>query len=305
MFLMMNAARLSVGVQGLAQSERSLQQALDWARTRLQGKTHDNPGPVPIIEHPDVRRMLLSMKSRTEAMRALVQYAALELDKGHTLPDKAAREAALLRAELLIPVVKGWCTETAVEVTSTGVQVHGGMGYVEETGAAQFLRDVRIASIYEGTTGIQANDLVGRKLGRDRGAAMQSLLKDLLAELNASRALEPSAKAARNAATEAVTTLRDATEALLRMHAESPPMALAVGVPYLKLCGVVLAGALMARAAAVAEAGMAAHPGDAFYQAKLATCRFYADQVLPEAAGLARVVKGGAASVTEVRPELL
>src|SRR5690606_9813376 len=175
MFIMMNAARLSVGVQGLAQSERAWQAARECARTRLQGRTADNPGPVPIIEHPDVRRMLLSMKSRTEAMRALCAYAALELDRSARLEDEAEREAALRRAELLIPVVKGWCTETAVDVTSTGVQVHGGMGYVEETGAAQPLRDVRIASIYEGTTGIQSNDLINRKLGRDRGAAMQSL----------------------------------------------------------------------------------------------------------------------------------
>lgn len=305
MFLMMNAARLSVGVQGLAQSERALQTAVEWARNRLQGRVEGKPAPVAIIEHPDVRRMLLSMKARTEGMRALCLYAALELDKGHRLADEAPRAAALQRAELLIPVVKGWCTETAIDVTSTGVQVHGGMGYVEETGAAQFLRDARIASIYEGTTGIQANDLVGRKLGRDRGAAMGVLIQDLLAELNASRALTPEAKAARNAATEALTTLRDATEAMLRMHAESAPQALAVAVPYLKLCGLVIAGALMARAAAVAEAGLGANAGDAFYQAKLQTCRFYAEQVLPEVAGLARVVKAGAGSVTEARSELI
>ena len=305
MFLMMNAARLSVGAQGLAQSERALQLALEWARTRRQGRVEGMQAPVAIIEHPDVRRMLLSMKARTEAMRALCQYAALELDKGQHLADDAARESALRRAELLIPVVKGWCTETAIDVTSTGVQVHGGMGYVEETGAAQFMRDVRIASIYEGTTGIQANDLVGRKLGRDRGAAMQALVKDLLAELNASRALGQAAKAARNAATEAVTTLRDATEALLRQYNEAPALAQAVGVPYLKLCGLVVAGALMARAAAVAEAALATHAGDAFYEGKLQTCRFYAEQLLPEAASLARVVKNGAGSVTEARPELL
>jgi hypothetical protein len=233
-------------------------------------------------------------------MRALCYFAALELDKGHRLPDEAQRKAALARAELLIPVVKGWCTETAIDVTSTGVQVHGGMGYVEETGAAQFLRDARIASIYEGTTGIQANDLIGRKLGRDRGAAMAALIQDLLAELNASRALEPAAKAARNAATEALTTLRDASETLLRMQAESMPAAQAVAVPFLRLCGLTIAGALLARAAVVAEAALKSNAGDAaFYRAKLQTCRFYAEQVLPETAGLARVVKAGAASVTE------
>jgi hypothetical protein len=252
-----------------------------------------------------VKRMVLSMKARTEAMRALCYFAALELDKAHRAADEAARAAALLRAELLIPVVKGWCTETGVEVTSTGVQVHGGMGYVEETGAAQFLRDVRIASIYEGTTGIQANDLIGRKLGRDRGAAMNTLIQELLEELNGSRATLPGAKAARNAATEALTTLRDATAAVLRMHAEAPATAQAVSVPYLKLCGLVLAGALMARAAAVAEAALASNAGDAFYLAKLQTCRFYADQVLPEVLGLARVVKGGAASVADTASEFI
>jgi acyl-CoA dehydrogenase len=305
MFIMMNAARLSVGVQGLAQSERALQRALDWARNRLQGRVAGKPSPVAIIEHPDVKRMLLSMKARTEGMRALCYFAALELDKAHRAADEAQRQAALLRAELLIPVVKGWCTETGIEVTSTGVQVHGGMGYVEETGAAQFLRDVRIASIYEGTTGIQANDLIGRKLARDRGAAMTALLQELLEELNASRALLPAAKATRNAATEALTTLRDATEAVLRMHAEAPAQAQAVAVPYLKLCGLVFAGALLARAAAVSEAALQANAADAFYLGKLQTCRFYAEQVLPEALGLARVVKGGSASVAETASELI
>jgi len=249
--------------------------------------------------------MVLSMKARTEGMRALCYFAALELDKAHRAADEAQRQAALLRAELLIPIVKGWCTEAGIDVTSTGVQVHGGMGYVEETGAAQFLRDVRIASIYEGTTGIQANDLIGRKLARDRGAAMTALLQEMLAELNASRALLPAAKAARNAATEALTTLRDATEAVLRMHAEAPAQAQAVAVPYLKLCGLVFAGALLARAAAVSEAALQANAGEVFYLGKLQTCRFYAEQVLPEALGLARVVKSGSASVAETAPELI
>jgi hypothetical protein len=306
MFLMMNAARLSVGLQGLAQSERSLQLALEWARNRRQGKAEGKTGPVAIIEHPDVRRMLLSMKARSEGMRALCYFTALELDRGHRLPDEAARKAALTRAELLTPIVKGWCTETAIDVCSTGVQVHGGMGYVEETGAAQFLRDVRIASIYEGTTGIQANDLIGRKLGRDRGAAMAALIQDLLGELEAARTLLPATRTARNAAMEALIGLRDVTAQLVRTQSEAPASALAVAVPYLKLCGITIAGALMARAAAVAEAALGAHPVDApFYEAKLQTSRFYAEQVLPEAMGLARIVKGGAASVAEARPELV
>ncbi|MFO1503393.1 MAG: acyl-CoA dehydrogenase [Steroidobacteraceae bacterium] len=305
MFIMMNAARLSVGVQGLAQSERALQQALDWARNRKQGKVPGLPAPAAIIEHPDVKRMLLSMKARTEAMRALCSFAALELDRGHREADEAARAAALVRAELLTPIVKGWCTETAMDVCSTGVQVHGGMGYIEETGAAQFLRDVRITSIYEGTTGIQANDLIGRKLGRDHGAAMAALVQDFLAELGASRALSPDTRTIRDAATEALTALRDATESVQRLAAEDMSRAQAVSVAYLTLCGVVLGGCLMARAAAVSEAALAASPGDAFYQAKLQTCRFYAEQVLPQSAGLARVVKSGWGSVSEARSDLI
>jgi hypothetical protein len=305
MFIMMNAARLSVGVQGLAQSERALQQALDWARNRKQGKVAGQSGTVAIVEHPDVKRMLLSMKARCEAMRALCYFAALELDRGHRDIEETQRAAALARAELLTPIVKGWCTETAMDVCSTGLQVHGGMGFIEETGAAQFMRDVRITSIYEGTTGIQANDLIGRKLGRDRGAAMESLVRDLLAELNAARALTPDAKAIRNGATEALTALRDATETVQRLAAEDMTRAQAVSVPYLKLCGVVLGGCLMARAAVVAEAALSTNPEDLFYAAKLQTARFYAEQVLPEAAGLARVVKMGWGSVSEARTDLL
>ncbi|MET0279560.1 MAG: acyl-CoA dehydrogenase [Steroidobacteraceae bacterium] len=304
MFIMMNAARLSVGVQGLAQSERALQLALEWARNRRQGRVDGKPAPVAIIEHPDVRRMLLSMKAHTEAMRALCYYAALELDQGHRLTDEAARKAALARAELLIPVVKGWCTETAIEVTSTGVQVHGGMGYVEETGAAQFLRDVRIASIYEGTTGIQANDLIGRKLMRDRGAAMTALLHDLLAGIEAVP-VQPETQQIRTAAIEALASLREASAAILAMQAQTPAPAQAVSVPFLKLCGLALSGALMARAALVANAALSNHPGDAFYESKLQTCRFYAAQVLPQAQGLARVVLEGPRSVTDARVELL
>ncbi len=307
MFIMMNAARLSVGVQGLAQSERALQQAVGWARTRLQGKPPGakGPGPVAIIEHPDVKRMLLSMRARTEAMRALAYYAALELDCARRAGDQQARDAALVRAELLIPIVKGWCTETAVDVASVGIQVHGGMGFIEETGAAQFLRDVRISSIYEGTTGIQSNDLVGRKLGRDRGAAMSALIGDFLTELNAARALTPAAKSIRNAAIEGLTQLRDATESVLQQHADRPERALSVSVPYLQLCGLVLGGALAARAAVLAEAALQKTPQDSFYAAKLQTGQFFAEQLLPATLGLARIVKSGAGSVADADAALI
>jgi 3-(methylthio)propanoyl-CoA dehydrogenase len=308
MFVMMNAARLSVGVQGLAQAERALQQALDWARNRLQGKPPGDSamGPLPIIQHPDVKRMLLSMKARTEAMRSLALFTALELDLAHRAKDEEQRAAALARAELLVPVVKGWCTETGFDVASLGVQVHGGMGFIEETGAAQFMRDVRITSIYEGTTGIQSNDLVGRKIGRDRGKAMNALIRDLLDELNAARAVTPEAKIVHNAAIEALTLLRDATEVLLQLHTQTPARALAVSVPYLHLCGLVVAAALFARATAIAEKALqASNSEEGFYRAKLQTGRFYAEQVLPAATGLARVVKSGSASVADASVELI
>jgi len=308
MFIMMNAARLSVGVQGLAQSERAFQQALDWARSRLQGRPADGTaaGPVAIVNHPDVKRMLLSMKSRVEAMRVLAYAAALSLDAAHREADAAARAAALLRAELLTPVVKGWCTEIAIDVTSTGIQVHGGMGFIEETGASQFLRDVRVASIYEGTTGIQSNDLIGRKLGRDKGAAMTALLDELVAELQMPGVDQADVVAAKAAALEALALLRAATASILVQQAASPAAAMAVSVPYLMLCGTVIAGALLAQGAGVAAKALAGGSGEAaFYEAKLRTARFYADQVLPGAHGLARVVGSGAASVTQADPATL
>ena len=304
MFIMMNAARLSVGGQGLAQSEAALQQSLDWARNRRQGKLAGSTGadgPVPIIEHPDVKRMLLTMKASTEAMRALVYTAALSLDAAHREPDAGLRAAALARAELLTPIVKGWCTEAAIEVTSLGIQVHGGMGYIEETGVAQYFRDVRIAAIYEGTTGIQANDLIGRKLGRDQGAALIGIIHELCAGLADNDLQHPLCGPVTDQALKALTTLEDVTRGLLQLQTRAPAEALAVAVPYLHLCGVTLAGALMAQAAGVAVQALARGSHEAaFYEAKLATANVYAMQVLPMAAGWARVVRGGGASVAGV-----
>ncbi|MDW8468670.1 MAG: acyl-CoA dehydrogenase family protein, partial [Burkholderiales bacterium] len=180
MFVMMNAARFSVGLEGVAIAERAFQRALAYARERLQGRDLAGAGgTVPIIRHPDVRRMLLLMKSQTEAMRALAYVVAAAMDVAARHPDRAVRERKQAFVDLMIPVVKGWCTETGIEIASLGVQVHGGMGYVEETGAAQHLRDARITAIYEGTTGIQANDLVGRKIARDGGRAAKAWLAEL------------------------------------------------------------------------------------------------------------------------------
>ena len=304
MFIMMNTARLAVGVQSYAVGERAFQQAAEYARTRLQGKPSRaaDADRLPIIHHPDVRRMLLTMKSSTEASRALALYAGQQLDFAAYHPDAAVRAAAQARGDLLIPIVKGWSTETANEVAAIGVQVHGGMGFIEETGAAQYLRDVRITTIYEGTTGIQANDLIGRKIGRDRGAAMGALIADMRRELEALAPGGEAPRATRDAALQGVGLLESATRSLVSNIAAAPERALAVAVPYLKLCGIVMSGWLLAKSAAIAAAASGASSRD-FYQSKIRTTHFYARQVLPQAMGLAKVVEEGAASVLEAEPE--
>jgi len=306
MFIMMNSARLSVGSEGYAVGERAFQRALEWARTRVQGKppVAAAAGPVPIVHHPDVKRMLLLMKSQTEASRALTLYGAFQFDLAEYHPDEQVRTAARARGELLTPIIKGWCTEIGNEVAGIGVQVHGGMGFIEETGAAQYLRDVRITTIYEGTTGIQSNDLIGRKLARDRGAAMGALLADMERELGAIAGSDPAVEAVRKAALEGVSLLGRATRALLEALATQPERAMAVSVPYLKLCGYVAGGWLLAKSAAIA----ARHTSGAereFYAAKVRTAAFYAAQVLPNAAALARVVESGGASVIGTDATLL
>jgi len=309
MFIMMNAARLSVGVQGVGLSELALQQARTWAHSRVQGRPVGvlTEGPVPIVNHPDVRRMMLTMKANVEAMRALMLCAALELDRARAEVDKTKAAFALMRGELLIPIVKGWCTEQASTLASLAIQVHGGMGFIEETGVAQTLRDARIAAIYEGTTAIQANDLLGRKLGRDRGEAMASLLKDTMRELNDLRGSDATMRSVRNSTIEAITLLRDATEVMLYQVTQDAARAYAVSVPYLMMCGRVLGGAMMARSAGIASARVSstAAADDKFYRAKLQTARFYAEHLLPEAWSLMRVIKAGGASVIEADPALI
>ncbi len=314
MFIMMNAARLAMGFQGVGLAEAALQRADAWARNRLQGRPvgASGSGAQPIIQHPDVRRTLLSMRASIEAMRALALYAALQFDLAHALPGSAAQRAAMLRGELLIPIVKGWCTEYAFELVSQGLQVHGGMGYIEETGIAQLLRDVRITTIYEGTTAIQANDLLGRKLARDGGATMHALLDEVEAELrdyrnDTGRAELPVIVAA---VREAVSGLRAATATLLPQLSAAAPAAFAVSVPYLRLCGFVLGGWLMARAAHIAAArlGPAAVGGagdQAFMRAKLQSARCYAAVVLPQALALSRVVRTGGSSIAEADVDLI
>ncbi len=306
MFIMMNAARLSVGLEGYAVGERAFQQAAEWARTRVQGKppVAQAEGPAAIIHHPDVKRMLLVMKSTTEACRAVALYAAYQLDIANHHPDEQQRVAAQARADMLIPIVKGWCTETGNQIAGTGVQVHGGMGFIEETGAAQYVRDVRITTIYEGTTGIQSNDLIGRKIGRDGGAAMRQLLAEMSRELQDLPATNTTAGLTRTAALEGVGLLKEATDALLKAQSSRPDTAMAVSVPYLMLCGYVIGGWLMARAAALAASRLG-DPDKSFYEAKLHTARFYAQQVLPNATALARVVQSGGESVVETDAALI
>ena len=303
MFIMMNAARLAVGLQGYAVAERAFQQAAEYARGRLQGRSSaGGKGPAPIIQHPDVKRMLLEMKAGTEAMRALTLYAAWQLDLAESHSDPAVRARSQALGDLLIPIVKGWCTEFGVELASTGIQVHGGTGFIEETGAAQWLRDVRITAIYEGTTGIQANDLLGRKLLRDQGAAMMGLLSQIEQEL-AAGGPEP-ARSLLKEAHAAVGLLREATAKLLALGAGEADRALAVAVPYLMMCGFVLGGWLMARAAKLVSAD-AAPAAQQFEAAKLASARAYLLQLLPRALAYARIVAGAADGIAGVDATLI
>ncbi len=289
MFTMMNSERLLVGVQGVAIAERAYQTALAYARTRVQGQPIGMPrgdATPPIIHHPDVRRMLLSMRAGTEAGRALAYYAAAAIDASHRAADDKARFRAERRADLLIPVVKAWCSDLGIQIASTGIQVHGGMGYIEETGAAQYLRDARIAAIYEGTNGIQAGDLVGRKLGRDKGEAARELFAEIDASL-ADFAAEWTPLRARLA--DGLAALGEATAYLVEAD---PAAATAGAVPYLNLLGTVMGGWLLARLAQ--SAGRGGHPLAA---AKLAMANFYADHYLAGAPGLLPAIKGGATVV--------
>ncbi len=306
MFIMMNAARFAVGLEGVSIGERAFQRALAYARDRLQGRdVAGGGGTVPIIRHPDVRRMLMLMKSQTEAMRALAYVVAAAMDVATRHPDKAMRQRNQAFVDLMIPVVKGWCTETGIEVASLGVQVHGGMGFIEETGAAQHLRDARITTIYEGTTGIQANDLIGRKIAREGGATAKGWLEHLRAfdaELAKSKHADLQAIRARLA--DGVKAVAEAVEWLLAHFGQDVRAASAAAVPFLHLMGVVAGGWQMARAALIAEQRLAGGEVDKpFYEAKIATARFYADQILVQAPGLAATVTSGAAGVMALDEE--
>jgi alkylation response protein AidB-like acyl-CoA dehydrogenase len=304
MFIMMNAARLSVGLEGVAVSERAYQRALAWARERLQGKPVGVSGAKtsPIIRHPDVKRMLLTMKALTEAMRALAYWTSAVLDRARKHPDDAERRRSQAVVDLLIPVVKGWLTETGIEVASLGIQVHGGMGFIEETGAAQHFRDARISTIYEGTTGIQANDLVGRKMGREEGRTARALLDEIDRSATGLKGSGEAGLQAIGAALAEAAGEARRTVTWVAATFPSNPAAVAAGSVYvLKLLGVTMGGWMLARSAEIAGRMLAAGEGDAeFLRAKQATARFFADHVLPQAGALAAAATRGAESVLAI-----
>ena len=306
MFVMMNAARFGVGLEGVAISDRAYQQALAYAKERVQSRDLAGGGQaVPIIRHPDVRRMLMSMKAQTEAMRALAYVVAAAMDIAHLDPDAALRAKHQAFADMMIPVVKGWSTETSIEVASTGIQVHGGMGYVEETGAAQHLRDARITTIYEGTTAIQSNDLVGRKMAREGGATAKEVIKAMrVVEGELAQAQGEDLAAIRASLAAGIKAVEDCVDWIVLTYASDIKAVHAGSVPFLKLMGIVCGGWQMARAALISQKKLAAKEADAsFYQTKIATARFYADHVLAQAPGLRNTVVRGAAGVMALTEE--
>jgi len=299
MFTMMNNARLSIGVEGLAIAERAYQQARDYARTRVQGRAADgaDPSPVPIIRHPDVRRMLMTMRAQIEAMRALVAFTAGSLDRARRHPDAAERTRHQATVDLLTPVVKAWCTDTGCAAASTAIQVHGGLGFIEATGVAQHFRDARIAPIYEGTNGIQAMDLVGRKLMRDRGAAAQALIETMKASL-ADVAGKDGLQTIAAQTGDGLRHLARATNWLIDTATTDRSRGLAAAAPYLALFGTTVGGWLLARSALAANRRLATDGADpAHLAAKRTVADFYAGNLLPQAAALADAVTSGTDSV--------
>jgi hypothetical protein len=303
MFIMMNAARYAVGVQGISIAERAYQKAVQFSRDRVQSRPVDGSmrTSAPIIHHPDVRRMLMTMRAYTEGCRAMATVAAAAYDASHHHPDADTRKDNLAFYEFLVPLVKGFSTEMSLDVTSLGVQVHGGMGFIEETGAAQYLRDAKILTIYEGTTAIQANDLIGRKTGRDGGQTAKGIAAQIAnteAELRQNGSANAVAMATRlKAAREA---FLDVVDFVVAGAKTSPNAVFSGSVPYLMLAGNLVAGWQMARALLVAQDQLT-HGDDAvFMQSKITTARFYADHILTKIPGLRDSIVDGADSVTEL-----
>ncbi len=309
MFIMMNAARFAVGMQGVAVAERAYQKAVTFARDRVQGRAVEgSPAPVTIIHHPDVRRMLMTMRALTEAARATAYVAAAAADAAQHHPDAATRADNQAFYEYMVPIVKGFSTEMSLEVTSLGVQVHGGMGFIEETGAAQYYRDARILTIYEGTTAIQANDLVGRKTSRDGGKTAKAIIAQMR-KTEAELAGHGGGDLAviRNQLALAIKAFEEVVDYVAANARTDIRAVFAGSVPYLMLAGSVIGGWNMARAALIAQAklesGSAHEKGDPFHSAKIKTARFYADHILTRASGLRASIVGGAEGVLALSEE--
>ncbi len=306
MFIMMNAARYAVGMQGIAIAERAYQKAVQYAKDRVQSRPVDGsmPGSAPIIHHPDVKRMLMTMRAYTEGCRALAAGAAAAFDAAHHHPDADVRKQNAAFYDFMVPLVKGYSTEMSLEVTSLGVQVHGGMGFIEETGAAQYYRDAKILTIYEGTTAIQANDLVGRKTSRDGGQLAKGIVSQIEATEKALAERDSvHARAVLKRLTAARKALIDVIEFVAGNTKASPNAVFSGSVPYLMLAGNVFAGWQMARSLLAAEDELAAGNDAAFMQAKITTARFYADHILSKAPGVRDSIVEGAESVTALALE--
>ncbi len=306
MFIMMNAARYAVGMQGIAIAERAYQKAVQYAKDRVQSRPVDGsmPGSAAIIHHPDVKRMLMTMRAYTEGCRALAAGAAAAFDAAHHHPDADVAKQNAAFYEFMVPLVKGYSTEMSLEVTSLGVQVHGGMGFIEETGAAQYYRDAKILTIYEGTTAIQANDLVGRKTSRDGGQAAKAIVAQIeKTESELAKRSSVAARAVLKRLTAARLALIDVIDFIAANTKANPNAAFAGSVPYLMLAGNVFAGWQMARSLLAAEDELAAGNDAAFMQAKITTARFYADHILCKAPGVRDSIVEGAESVTALALE--
>ncbi len=307
MFVMMNAARLGVALEGVSISERAYQHALVWARERVQGRPTtavpaalgDKPKSVPIVYHPDIKRMLLTMRAYTEAARALSYWTAKCLDVAENATDEATKRMNQALVDLMIPIVKGWSTEVGIQSTSLGVQVHGGMGFIEETGAAQYYRDARISTIYEGTTGIQANDLVGRKVGREQGQTAQALIVEMQATVKTlGSTSDTNLQAIGKQLASGIGDFKRATEWIAITFKENQGAVYSGAVHYLMLAGSVCGGWMLARSALAAAEQLATGEGDTdFLKAKMITARFFADHILPFSSGYTEAVINGSSSV--------
>ena len=301
-----NAARYGVGIQGIAIAERAYQKAVQYAKDRVQSRPVDGSinASAAIIHHPDVKRMLMTMRATVEGCRAMATVAAAAFDAAHHHPDADTRKQNQAFYEFMVPLVKGYSTETSLEVTSLGVQVHGGMGFIEETGAAQYYRDAKILTIYEGTTAIQANDLVGRKTARDGGQVAKGIaaqIEKTEADLLASGT--PAALAVAKRLTVARKALLDVIDFVAGGTKAQPNAVFAGSVPYLMLAGNVVAGWQLARSLLVAQDLLHKGQDEAFMRAKITTAQFYADHILVKAPGLRDSIVEGAASVTELALE--